>query len=358
MATSTDTHVSRVILDTKEAKERLNDLERKLKEVQKARDEAYVKGKSTTAFERQIKRINAEIKNYKTSQQQVNDVLKNLSSASYKELALVAKALNKELKSGAIERNSEEWKRLNDQLKNVRREMASINSEARESESLWGKIANWLNTNWGAITQIIIGYNTLRETVQKCAQAYADMEESMADVRKYTGQTDEQVHQMNENFKRMDTRTAREQLNELAGSAGRLGITSKEMIEEFVDGADKINVALGDDLGKGAVDKIGKLAQMFGEDKTKGLRGAMLATGSAVNELAQNSSANAGYIVDFTADLSGVGIQTGMTQAQLMGLASALDQNMQEEATSATVFSQLITKMYQEPAKFATKAHP
>ena len=42
-----------------------------------------------------------------------------------------------------------------------------------------------------------------------------------------------------------------------------------------------------------------------------------------------------------------------MTQAQLMGLASALDQNMQEEATSATVFSQLITKMYQEPAKFA-----
>lgn len=125
------------------------------------------------------------------------------------------------------------------------------------------------------------------------------------------------------------------------------------MIEEFVDGADKINVALGDDLGEGAVDKIGKLAQMFGEDKTKGLRGAMLATGSAVNELAQNSSANAGYIVDFTADLSGVGIQAGMTQAQLMGLASALDQNMQEEATSATVFSQLITKMYQEPAKFA-----
>lgn len=190
-------------------------------------------------------------------------------------------------------------------------------------------------------------------TIRKCAQAYADMEESMANVRKYTGQTDEEVHRMNEDFKRMDTRTAREQLNELAGSAGRLGITSKDMIEEFVDGADKINVALGDDLGEGAVDKIGKLAQMFGEDKTKGLRGAMLATGSAVNELAQNSSANAGYIVDFTADLSGVGIQAGMTQAQLMGLASALDQNMQEEATSATVFSQLITKMYQEPAKFA-----
>lgn len=263
------------------------------------------------------------------------------------------KTVQKQLRSSAVERNSEEWKKLQQKLKEVKREMNAINSESKETTSLWSRFVNVLNTNWGAVSQIIAAYAGLSMTIRKCAQAYADMEESMANVRKYTGQTDEEVHRMNEDFKRMDTRTAREQLNELAGSAGRLGITSKDMIEEFVDGADKINVALGDDLGEGAVDKIGKLAQMFGEDKTKGLRGAMLATGSAVNELAQNSSANAGYIVDFTADLSGVGIQAGMTQAQLMGLASALDQNMQEEATSATVFSQLITKMYQEPAKFA-----
>ena len=353
MASSTDTHVSRVILDTKEAKDKLNELQAKLKDVQKAKEEAYSQGKSTTAFEKQIQRLNAEINTYKTSMQQVDKVMKNLSSTSFKELQTVAKAINKELKSGAIERNSQEWRELNEKLRLVRKEMAQINGEAKASTSIMGRMANFLNRNWGAITQVMVGFSSLRDIVQKCSQAYADMEEKMADVRKYTGQTDEQVHQMNEDFKRMDTRTAREQLNELAGSAGRLGITSKDMIEEFVDGADKINVALGDDLGKGAVDKIGKLAQMFGEDKTKGLRGAMLATGSAVNELAQNSSANAGYIVDFTADLSGVGIQAGMTQAQLMGLASALDQNMQEEATSATVFSQLITKMYQEPAKFA-----
>ena len=353
MATNTDTHISRVILDTKEAKDRLNELENKLREVRKARDEAYAKGESTTALERQIKRLEAEAKNYKTTQQQVNETLKNLSSASYKELQLIAKALNKELKSGAIERNSKEWKKLQGQLKDVRAEMQRINNEGKASTSLWARFVDVLNTNWGAVSQIIAAYAGLSMTLRKCAQAYADMEESMADVRKYTGQTDEQVHQMNEDFKRMNTRTAREQLNDLAGAAGRLGITSKDMIEEFVDGADKINVALGDDLGKGAVDKIGKLAQMFGEDKTKGLRGAMLATGSAINELAQSSSANAGYIVDFTADLSGVGIQAGMTQAQLMGLASALDQNMQEEATASTVFSQLITKMYQDPAKFA-----
>lgn len=353
MANNTQTFVGRVLLDDKQAKQTIALLEKQLEQVKQKKADTFNKGGDTQAFDKEINRINASLKTLRTNQEQVNKTFNNLSSASYKELSATMKAVQKQLRSGAVERNSEEWKRLQKKLKEVKSEMAAINNESKESIGVWGRLRNTLNTNWGAITQIIIGYNTLRDTIRKCAQAYADMEESMANVRKYTGQTNEEVHRMNEDFKRMDTRTAREQLNELAGSAGRLGITSKDMIEEFVDGADKINVALGDDLGEGAVDKIGKLAQMFGEDKTKGLRGAMLATGSAVNELAQNSSANAGYIVDFTADLSGVGIQAGMTQAQLMGLASALDQNMQEEATSATVFSQLITKMYQEPAKFA-----
>lgn len=353
MANNTQTFIGRVLLDDKQAKQTIGLLEKQLEQVKQKKIDAFKKGEDTGAFDKEIKRINASLNTLRTSQERVNRTLGNLSSASYKELSVTMKTVQKQLRSGAVERNSEEWKRLQQKLKEVKLEMAAINNESKESIGVWGRLKNALNTNWGAITQAVIGYNMLRDAIRKSAQAYADMEESTANVRKYTGQTDEEVRRMNEDFKRMDTRTAREQLNELAGSAGRLGITSKEMIEEFVDGADKINVALGDDLGEGAVDKIGKLAQMFGEDKTKGLRGAMLATGSAINELAQNSSANAGYIVDFTADLSGVGIQAGMTQAQLMGLASALDQNMQEEATSSTVFSQLITKMFQEPAKFA-----
>lgn len=353
MVNNTQTFIGRVLLDDKQAKQTIALLEKQLEQVKQKKTDAFKKGDDTKAFDKEINRINASLKTLRTNQEQVNRTFNNLSSASYKELSVVMKTVQKQLRSGAVERNSEEWKKLQQKLKEVKREMNAINSESKETTSLWSRFVNVLNTNWGAVSQIIAAYAGLSMTIRKCAQAYADMEESMANVRKYTGQTDEEVRRMNEDFKRMDTRTAREQLNELAGSAGRLGITSKDMIEEFVDGADKINVALGDDLGEGAVDKIGKLAQMFGEDKTKGLRGAMLATGSAVNELAQNSSANAGYIVDFTADLSGVGIQAGMTQAQLMGLASALDQNMQEEATSATVFSQLITKMYQEPAKFA-----
>ena len=161
---------------------------------------------------------------------------------------------------------------------------------------------------------------------------------------------------MNETFKNMNTRTPREKLNQLAQDAGRLGIHTKQAVEEFVDGADKINVALGDDLGDDAVKNIGKLAQMFGEDKTKGLRGAMLATGSVVNELAQNSSAAGSYLVDFTARLAGVGKQAKLSQQQIMSYASVLDQNMQQDETAATAMSGLISKMFQNPAKFAKLA--
>lgn len=76
-------------------------------------------------------------------------------------------------------------------------------------------------------------------TMRKSVQDYAAMEEEMANVRKYTGLADGGVKELNEDLKQMDTRTSREELNQLAGSAGRLGIQAKESILEFVDAADK-----------------------------------------------------------------------------------------------------------------------
>lgn len=245
---------------------------------------------------------------------------------------------------------------LNSILADHKRAIRGVAEETKSLGEKIGAVADFFNKWYYSVQTALDAFGGLTTSARNSVNAYAEMEEAMADVRKYTGQTSEQVHEMNEDFKKIDTRTARAELNALAGSAGRLGITNKEVIEEFVDGANMLNVALRDDLGDKGVDQVGKLAQMFGEDDKKGLRGAMLATGSAVNELAQSSSANAGYIVNFTADLSGVAIQAGMTQTQIMGLASALDQNMQEEATASTVFSQLITKMYQEPARFAALA--
>ena len=284
----------------------------------------------------------------------INATLNNISGASIRNLETSLKLVNEQLRD--VDHNSDKFKELSNKAKQLKAEIAAINAEQEQSKGKWARFVDFFNVNWGALTQALGAITGLSMTIRKCSADYAKMDEQMVDVIKYTGLTKDKVEELNESFKRMDTRTPREKLNQLAGDAGRLGITSKEAVEEFVDAADKINVALGDDLGDDAVKNIGKLAQMFGDDKTKGLRGAMLATGSVVNELAQSSSASAGYLVDFTARLAGVGKQAGLTQQQIMGFASVLDQNMQQDEAAATAMQNLIAKMYQEPAKFAALA--
>lgn len=302
-------------------------------------------------YDKEIDRTNVDIKETKRQMQLVNNTMANLKTSSIRDLEYSIKALNQQMHG--MERGTEQFKQMELKAKQLKAELQAVRAEGVAQESWIKRSADWFNRMQGIAFGAVAAISGITFTVKKCVEEYAKMDDEMTNVRKYTGQAAEEVERMNEDFKKMDTRTPRQKLNQLAEDAGRLGITSTAAVEEFVDGADKINVALGDDLGDKAVSQIGKLAQMFGEDKTKGLRGAMLATGSAVNELAQNSSASAGYLVDFTARVAGVGKQAGFTQAQIMGLASVLDQNMQQDETAATAVQNLLAKMFQDSAKFA-----
>ncbi|RGN10795.1 phage tail tape measure protein [Segatella copri] len=302
-------------------------------------------------YDKEIDSTNVDIKETKRQMQLVNNTMANLKTSSIRDLEYSNKALNQQMQG--MQRGTEQFKQMELKAKQLKAELQAVRAEGVAQESWIKRSADWFNRMQGLALGAVAAISGITFTVKKCVEEYAKMDDEMTNVRKYTGQAAEEVERMNEDFKKMDTRTPRQKLNQLAEDAGRLGITSTAAVEEFVDGADKINVALGDDLGDKAVSQIGKLAQMFGEDKTKGLRGAMLATGSAVNELAQNSSASAGYLVDFTARVAGVGKQAGFTQAQIMGLASVLDQNMQQDETAATAVQNLLAKMFQDSAKFA-----
>lgn len=302
-------------------------------------------------YDKEIDSTNVDIKETKRQMQLVNNTMSNLKTSSIRDLEYSIKALNQQMQG--MQRGTEQFKQMELKAKQLKAELQAVRAEGVAQESWIKRSADWFNRMQGIALGAVAAISGITFTVKKCVEEYAKMDDEMTNVRKYTGQAAEEVERMNEDFKKMNTRTPRQKLNQLAEDAGRLGITSTAAVEEFVDCADKINVALGDDLGDKAVSQIGKLAQMFGEDKTKGLRGAMLATGSAVNELAQNSSASAGYLVDFTARVAGVGKQAGFTQAQIMGLASVLDQNMQQDETAATAVQNLLAKMFQDSAKFA-----
>lgn len=333
--------------------------------IQKLENKLASLNKSEANYNTQSRKLQQEInkktttlEKYKQSVRETERILSNLSGATYNELLSVQSKVRKQLRdaipgtqqhSAALEQN----RRVTEALT---RAQAAMRVEVGCQGTVWGQAANFVNKYMALIGGVVASVTGLSMTIRRSVDDYAQISEAMAGVKKYTGMTDGAVKDLNEDLKKMDTRTPRERLNELAQDAGRLGIQGKQDILDFVDAADKINVALGEDLGEDAVKNIGKLAQMFGEDKTLGLRGAMLATGSAINEVAQNSSAAESYLVDFTARVAGTGKQAGISQTQIMGFASVLDQDMQQVEMASTALQTVIMKVYQEPAKFAKMA--
>lgn len=347
--------IAEILLNDSEVQNKIKDLENRLDELRKKRQEAFEKGdtKLLNQYDKLIDSTNRKLTKQQQLAQGLNKTLGNMSTAKMKELEAVIKHINKQLDSSHIERNSKEWRVLTEKMREAKTELSKMKETLGEHKSMWSRFFKFLNDSWGGVLIIFQSLSQLRMSAVSSVNDFAGMEEEMADVRKYTGMTDDQVRILNEDLKEMDTRTAREQLNQLAGTAGRLGKQAKDDVLDFVDAGNMIKVALGDDLGDGAIDKVGKLAMAFGEDKEKGLRGAMLATGSAINELSQNSSAYAGYLIDYTARVAGFGKQLGLTQAQIMGYGAVMDENLLRDEMAATAFGNMLTKMQTDTAKFA-----
>lgn len=305
------------------------------------------------ALNKELKNSEALIKQLKTESLQASEVLARLDKASPKELKKTLSSLQRELNK--IERGSAAWDAQMEKIRRVKAEINAVNASMREQQSLAQRLNDAFNKFAGSIAAGAAALAGLVIAGKKAVNEFAQMDEAMANTRKFTGMTVEQVEDLNLEFKNMDTRTAREKLNELAQEAGRLGKTSKEDIMGYVKAADILNVALSD-LGDGATGKIAKLSNIFGTEGEYGTYDAMLKIGSAVNVLSQNCTATKPYLVEFTNRLAGVGTQANISVQDIIGLGAVLDSNGQKVEASATAIAQVLTRMYVDPAKYARSA--
>ena len=305
-------------------------------------------GENSDEYKKQVEVI-------KQLKQQYDDLYDEigLTNLSLRDLGKRQKELNQILRN--LSPNTDLYKQYSEQLKVVNNRIKELKGTATETQFSLAKLADGFNRYGTMAATAVASLTGLTLTMRKCVDDYAEMEEAQSQVIKYTGLSKEAVKELNEEFKNMDTRTPRTRLNELAGDAGKLGISTKEGVLEFVEAANMINVALGEDLGKDAITQIGKLADMFGEGD-RSLKENMLAVGSAVNSVAQNSAASEPYLVEFTARMGGVGKQAKLAVTDIMGYASALDQNMLRSEMASTALQGLILKLYQEPAHYAKLA--
>ena len=348
---ATNTSVN-LIVNGQQAAETLANLKRHALELSEQIAKAAAAGDKLTLqkLRKELRDTNRQIKEMESSTMQVDNVLRRLDKATPKELQKTLQTLNKQL--DYMERGSDAWTAQAKKIRLVKEEIARVNGELAKSQTFLERFNNkW--QEWQAVA--VGGVAALTGAVmagKKAVQMYAEMEQEMANVRKYTGMTAEQVEQMNEKFKKIDTRSPREELNRLAQEAGRLGKTSEEDVLGFVKAADQINVAL-DELGDGATLQLSKLTSIFGDEERLGTERSLLAVGSVINELSQNCTAGASYLAQFGQRLAGVGAQAGMTVPQVMAFGAVLDSQGQKVEMSATALSKLIMNLFKNTEKIA-----
>lgn len=339
-------------LNTQPVGRKIAELETKLDKLneKKRQFEAAGDQKGLVKIQKEINKVSRQLDTARTASERCKAALAKLNESSPKELRHTLKQLKADLDH--MERGSAAWKAHVEAIKRVKAEIKSVDAELREHEGLLSRINRKVN-EWGmSIASAAAAFTGIVFTARQAVQAYADMEGEMANVRKFTGMTEDDVEKLNEEFKKMDTRTSREDLNKLAQEAGRLGLQSQEDVLGFVTAANQINVAL-DDLGEGATLTLSKLTDIFGDKDRLGVEQSLLAVGSVINELSQNCTASAPYLANFAQRLAGVGKQANMTIPEIMGFAAVLDSQGQAVEMSATALSQLIMKLFQDPAKIA-----
>lgn len=324
------------------------DLEKKMKAAAAAGDKA-----SLQKYRKELASVNRTMDQLRGAAGSVEKTLQKLDTASPKELQKALRTLKSQL--NGLERGSEAWDKQMEKIRAVKKELKELNEEMNESGSIWSKFSGWVKENGVKLAGLAASITGLAALGRDAVDAYADMQQEMANVQKYTGMSSEEVDRLNQAFMEMDTRTPREELNKLAQDAGRLGKSSIEDVLGFVRAADVINVAL-DDLGDGATLTLSKLTNIFGVEAEYGTEQSLLKVGSVINELSQNCSASAPYLADFAGRLGGVGSQAKLSVQQILAFAAVLDANGQNVEKSATALSNFITKLYTDPAKYANAA--
>jgi len=144
-------------------------------------------------------------------------------------------------------------------------------------------------------------------------------------------------------------------LLKLAEEAGRLGITGKQNVAAFVKEANKIKVALGDDLSDEAIREVGKIVNIYGvgTETGKNFTGSLNALGSAINEVSSKGANTADFLVDYLKRMAGVAKSAKISAADNIGYAATFDELGQSVEVSATAMNKVFLDMFKNPGEYA-----
>ena len=318
--------------------EDLEKLKKSLEEYKKSLEVSDTKGLKKIQVALDV--IDKKQKGALLSAKELDDIILNLKAAPLEDLQKAAAQLQQELSEA--ERDTREYMETS---MNLRR----VNEQINEVKRSWQEHDNQIVATIKRLTSYVLVYAGFNEVVGRIKQVYQanlQLSDSLADIEKTTGLSTESVAELSREIDSIDTRTAQQELHDLAYEAGKLGISAKEDVLGFVKAGNQLLVALGEDLGGAeAVRQLMKVNAILGETQKLGVEKALLATGSAINEISQTSRASAGPIVDVVNRIGAIGEAAGLSMSDLIALAGTLDALGQHAEMGGTALNTFISTL-------------
>lgn len=273
---------------------------------------------------REIELLQNAIKHAGEQQVSVNQVMAKmkLGKASVEELKMAYKQLEQEL--AKIENgDSNGIRKKQEQMAQLRKEIERVTGSVKQQDSVWKTAIR----NITAYVGVFGAFNMIKTKITEAFNMNLKYSDSLNDIRKVSGLADDQIKQLSRDMAKIDTRTTQETLAQLAFQGSKLGMGKYgvEGLNQFVQAANQVNVAIGEEMGAEALPALSKLVETMGLIPKMGIENAMLATGSAMFKLSTTSTATSNNIVEFSKRLTGVARTAGITTDQLLALGSASD---------------------------------
>lgn len=340
-----------------ELEQTMRDTESSIKATNQQLQAMSAAGKNGT---KEYKALNQTLKDQKKSLEESRKQFDKLQSGISLENKTISELRNQiKLTNAALGKaipGTENWKNLNRTLQQTKTRLKELTDQSKAVHyttcELSDKFSKYIVSIYGAIGAIQGAFNKFTGA----RDAFLLYDEALTDAMKTTNLTKDEILDLSASLKQIDTKTPQNELLALVRAGGKLGITGQEDLLGFARAADKINVALSEDLGgnaEAAITAIGKMTDIFSLTDEYGIEQAMLKVGSAVNELGMASTANEGYIVDFSKRLAGIAPNADISIDKILGLAATLDKYGQQSETSSTAIGQTIMAMFKRTETFA-----
>lgn len=331
------TWIDKVVQDATKGEASIQDMEKAvslIKEKMRRTSDKTVMEK----LRQDLDKLNPALDATKFNLERVQKTLGNIKGSNLGSLKEAAERLKSELND--VNLNMDDFADKAAKLKEVNQQIKELESQTKNVSSAWDNAVSRLK-NW------VLIYAGSAEVWNKMTSTYQDilkLSDAMADVRKTTGLTNDEIEKLSDQVQELDTRISNEKLMQAAVEAGRIGLKTRQEVFEFTR-ASAITLTALDELDARAITSVMKLNELLGETDRLGVQQAILSTASSINELSMASSAAQQPIIDFSRRFGGIAAQANISTAEVLGLGATIDALGQPIEMSSTALNKFTTAL-------------